>query len=504
MRVYGASPLYNYVELIFRSKRLFIVSIVLATLIVSTLATMRGKNYTATALVLLSGTTTTGYQTPDETQMGSIKYKLNILNIVLKDPEFTKQALRKANLDKDKNGVQMTEVEFDKFAKEARSALGYAAGENILEISCHWPTDRAADIINAFYDAYQYDVLDHETMSSTNQTVLLEKLLKEYTDREKKMMLEQDAYERSHVNDPISGTTNTLANQYQNDLRALEQQKLQIRELEEKRAEYAKQLAATEKDIVEVTTAGNSADPEYQDALKKRNAAMENLTDLKTKYQDTHPKVKEAQTQYDAAVLAFTKAEAASKTHTNIVKKFQTTNPEYVRLKALVDEQDAQLRGLNANFALSSHNAEEDKKKAELAGKKIYDYKWLTDQHSLISQIRTNLQTRLETAKLDEEREREMHSAEMTMIVKPQSEQEAGGVRSVLLYGAGPILGIVIAFAFSLIAESLDHSLRTPVEVEKHLGKPVLAVLPRMDPPRAARRQVAAGPDNTRATLPPA
>ena len=27
----------------------------------------------------------------------------------------------------------------------------------------------------------------------------------------------------------------------------------------------------------------------------------------------------------------------------------------------------------------------------------------------------------------------------------------------------------------------MDHSLRTPIEVEKHLGKPVLAVLPRMD-----------------------
>ena len=280
--------------------------------------------------------------------------------------------------------------------------------------------------------------------------------------------------------------------------------KLQIRTIEEKKAEYARQLADTEKVLIEITEGSNTADPEYVDALKKRNEALDNLTDLKKKYQDSHPKVKEAQTQYDNAVAAFTKAEGASKSHKNITKKFQTTNPQYERLKTLVNEQDAQLRGLNANYALAYKNALADKEKAKAAGQKITDFKWLTDQHALISQIRTNLQTRLETATLDGEREREMHSSEMTMIVPPTSELESGGARSVLIYATGPILGIIIAFAFSLVTESLDHSLRTPVEVEKHLGKPVLAVLPRMDPPRAARRQVAGGVDKSRASLPPA
>ena len=59
-----------------------------------------------------------------------------------------------------------------------------------------------------------------------------------------------------------------------------------------------------------------------------------------------------------------------------------------------------------------------------------------------------------------------------------------------VLYALGPLLGIVVAFCFSLLLESLDHTLRTPVEVEKYLNKPVLAVIPKMAVPREGRKQL--------------
>src|SRR2546429_8745452 len=55
MRIYGSSPLYNYVELIFRCKRLFIVSIILGTVIISTFAYTRPTHYDASILVALAG-----------------------------------------------------------------------------------------------------------------------------------------------------------------------------------------------------------------------------------------------------------------------------------------------------------------------------------------------------------------------------------------------------------------------------------------------------------------
>src|SRR5438105_175778 len=129
MRVYGSSPLYNYVELIFRSKRLFIASVVVTTLVVAGAAAMRAGTYTAKALVLLSGSAANTANTEDSGQRGSISYKLNILNIVLKDPNFMKEAMREQGLDKGK-----TDDDFDKFCKDARNAMQYARGENVLEI----------------------------------------------------------------------------------------------------------------------------------------------------------------------------------------------------------------------------------------------------------------------------------------------------------------------------------------------------------------------------------
>ena len=140
---------------------------------------------------------------------------------------------------------------------------------------------------------------------------------------------------------------------------------------------------------------------------------------------------------------------------------------------------------------------------AQQAGSRNYEFKWLTDEYGFVGQIRSNLENRLQQAELTEKQEVQRSSAETAMVVKPAAELESSGGKSMLLYAVGPILGIIIAFAFSLVAETLDHSLRTPIEVEKHLGKPVLAVLPRMDPPRVARRQLSGGTDRSQATLPP-
>ena len=103
---------------------------------------------------------------------------------------------------------------------------------------------------------------------------------------------------------------------------------------------------------------------------------------------------------------------------------------------------------------------------------------------------------------MNELRDKELKSQGMKKIMEPEAEMEKGGTKGALLLGAGPVLGLIIAFCFSLLAESLDHSLRTPMEVEKYLDKPVLAVLPRMDVnKKAARAQVGSG-DNNRPSLP--
>jgi uncharacterized protein involved in exopolysaccharide biosynthesis len=523
MRVYGASPLYNYVELIFRSKRMFIISIVLATLIVSTLATLRGRSYTASAMILLTGRAESSYQNTDESQLGSVKYKVNLLTIFLKDPEFMKSAIKSAIAEQTHSDVatqhvwpdtglpveyhfdtNMTDVAFDKFCKDARQALNFAQGEGILELTCRWPDSKAADILDAFFWEYHDRVVSHETVNSEQSETMLSKLLAEYISKEKSIEKNIVKYQKDHINNPPENPEGASSN-LKTMQNALEEMRLSISMAQQRRDTYAQQLKSIPAKIVSAEVLGGpQSTPAYQAALRQRNDRQQALDELKSRYQDTHPKVREAQRDLDTAEAELAKAEKAGKAGKNVQSSTEVVNPDFVRTQAMVNQADADLQGLKANYALRQKQVDDERQRALQAGSRNYEFKWLTDEYGIIGTIRTNLENRLQAAQLAKRQELQRSSAETTMVVKPVSEAESAGGKSLLLYAAGPILGLIIAFAFSLVAETLDHSLRTPIEVEKHLGKPVLAVLPRMDPPKPSRRKLGGGGESRQATLPPA
>jgi uncharacterized protein involved in exopolysaccharide biosynthesis len=522
MRVYGASPLYNYVELIFRSKRLFIVSIVLATLIVSTLAAMRSSQYTATAMILLTGDSSSGYQSADEAQLGSVRYKLRLFTIFLRNPQFMKDAIRHAISEQTQAAgssqhiwpdtgqpvayhfdPNMSDVALDKFCKDARNAINFGQGEGFLELTCRWPDRRAEDILNAFFWEFHDQVVSYETINSTTAQRVLKKLLGEYKSREQAIEKNIIAYQHKNIETPPVQPTEASSN-YVTRVSDLEEMQVSMRMAQEQRDTYAAQLKTLQPTIVSSEVSGSPTDnPRYRAALQKRTEAQDALTSLKTRYQDSHPKVREAQVALDAADEDLKVAEKASKASKNIQAITTVKNPDYLRTVAIINQKDAELKGLRATYELKQKQAQAEKQKAYIAGPKNYEFKWLTDSYGIVQTIRTNLENRLHAAELTERQDLERSASETAMLVKPVAEPESSGGKGMLLYAAGPILGLIIAFAFSLVAETLDHSLRTPLEVEKHLGKPVLAVLPRMDPPRASRRQLA-GTEPGHATLPPA
>ena len=140
-------------------------------------AQMRATTYTARALVLLSGNaTSTNFGADDPSQRGSIQYKMSILNVVLKDPNFIREAFREGGLDKDVNGQTMSEEDYQEILRtEAHDALQTAVGGNILELSpAAGKTNAARTIITAFYDSFARYVLDPMKRSSApTQTELL-------------------------------------------------------------------------------------------------------------------------------------------------------------------------------------------------------------------------------------------------------------------------------------------------------------------------------------------
>ncbi len=505
MRVYGSSPLYNYVELVFRSKRLFVISIILATIVTVGVAATRATTYSARALVLLSGNaSSTNFGADDPSQRGSIQYKMSVLNVVLKDPNFIKDAFRQGGLDKYPNGQTMSEEDFKKFCTEAHDALQTAVGGNILELTCRWKDKHCVDIITAFYASFSSRVLDQETIVSTSQTQLLRALSDEYTDKVKDLDKKTIVYRQKHVGSPMADYTNAVAALQDKKDRAASIQDL-MSSIEGQMQSAKELLAKTPHEIDERTTVQSvEGSPAYQQMEVDKASAETKMAELLVKYSEQAPPVR-AQREKIANIqqnMNLMKKIAAGRGHTTGTTR--GLNPDWAALNS--QAQNLELKMKEGQKMLASTNAAIARLQtaAMTTPEEQYRYKWLTDKQELYESIRKNLSARLEQAQMDEQKDRSMHIAEMTMMVPPEADLDSAGSKSSLFLIAGPILGIIIAFAFSLFSETLDHSLRTPLEVEKFLGKPVLAVLPRMDPPRgkAAQQQISSASAGS-AYLPP-
>ena len=504
MRVYGSSPLYNYVELVFRSKRLFVISIILATIVTVSVAATRATTYSARALVLLSGNASnTNFGADDPSQRGSIQYKMSVLNMVLKDPNFIKDAFREGNLDKYPNGQTMSDEDFKKFSVEAHDALQTAVGGNILELSCRWKDTHCVDIIKAFYDSFSRRVLDQETIVSTSQTQLLRSLNDEYTNKVQDLEKKTILYRQQHVGKPQAIYENAVAalqnakDKYASYQDAIGSAQGQLQSIKE---ELAKTPLYT---VSGITMKNYKESPEYQQAAVDKSKAETKLAELLNRYNDNAPAVR-SQKELIASLqqnMDAIKNRAAGKDQE--IGKHKEINQDYINLKSQEQNLTLKLKDAQKMQVYTQQAIARFKAAAMTTPEEQYRYKWLTDKQELYESIRKNLGARLEQAQMDEQKDRSMHIAEMTMMVPPEAELDAAGSKSSLFLIAGPILGIIIAFAFSLLTETLDHSLRTPLEVEKFLGKPVLAVLPRMDPPRGKAAQQISGASGGNAYLPP-
>lgn len=488
MRVYGTSPLYNYVELIFRSRRLFIASIILTTLIVVGMSSMRSGSYNARALVVLSGSKS-GQDAEDAAQRGTVKYKLNLLNVVLKDPKFTENAFKDRGLDKG-----MTEEEFKKFSKEATSAMQYAQGENILEISCRWKDARCADIIKAFYGAYSLRVLEMETLQNQSSTNMLKLLVTDYRGRVAKIEKKISKWREEHLEDPVQDP-NAAAAEYRRRKNEVEAIEGQLSLLKNQKEEVSNRLQ-NEPQMIPFETLRTSArlDPEFARLTEGLNSLSDKLADERRAHTDDHPNVKYILEQIKTYNSRLARMEGkVTGTKSPITQQRETINPTLIGLQDQRSQLEMAEQTTQAQLEKATTEMKQAKKQAETSPEEIQKFQRMTENLPMSMSIRDNLRAKLEQSEIDAQRDRELRITEMQMLVEPEAVQEEVGKKSIMLFAAGPILGIIIAFAFSLLSETMDHSIRTPTEVEKYLGKPVLAVLPRADIPKGARRAAISG-----------
>lgn len=515
MRVYGSSPLYKYLELIFRSRRLFLISFLIATATTTLLFFWQPNKYVAKGYFVVSGKTASPLDPSyreSESERELIKKRISQLNVLLQQPFFFRDALSAEGMNLEKNGNQMSVGDFEKLYTEARKATTFTAGDNYLEIDCTWPNrDVAQHIVVAVWKLYTSGVALEEGKAASDQNAALSKLEKDYGARRNDIDIAVKKYQEKpeHVRmseiDPAAA-----ANQYYTQTQEVERGKNELKSAQQVLAYLQAKLKETPKTRNDQVMRGmpgqdaivSNAQDEVDKATKEFADVQQHATPANPRYKEAADRLKKAQDK-----LASLNPPGSSKTPSTIVRTLEVSNPEYDKLSTQVTEQSLIIKKLETSLASAEKVKEESKNRATTAPQDQYEFKRLTKDLALYTQIHEGLKARLQQSIIDAKTADATARGSMHAVYSTPTDvygvvvdKEASTKRYVLL-AAGPLLGLVVGFAFSLLSESLDHSVRTPAEVEKFLGKPVLAILPSMKSGRGANRQIGG---DTQPTLPSA
>jgi len=523
VRQYGAPPFYGAAVYLSRFARLFCVCIVLATLAVWGWTSLRKDRYTARALVVLSDKQQPAAAPASADKSPDIRTRLNMVQVFQRDPEFVKNAIAGAvqeqrhpalttrhvwpstgkpveyHFDSDLSGAAL-----DQFARRAQHALAVSEKEGVLEISCRWPDRQAEDIVSAFYWAFHDAVVNFEASDSALQAGLLTRLLDDTKATERRIYQKLQRYRVEHGAEPPTEPDGG-AGRYATLVSGLADLRAKIIELEQKRDTYAAQLKTIPPKIQSMEIRGRPTDtPLYLAAMQKRNAAQQALDTLKVKYQDKHPLVIEAQHNLDVAAAEFKQAEAESNAKPNVMQQTTIPNPEYDRTLAFVNTADADLKGMKATLDLRQKQVDAEKRLAIEAGVTGSELQSLKEERDRIRASRAALEAQLQAATVTQQEDQVRAAAQTSLLNRPFAESESAGAVAALTFLGGPLAGLLIALLLSMASRSADHTLRTPLEVGKRLGKPVLAVLPKQSGDRLAARQRLGPGERDRPSLPSA
>lgn len=490
MRIYGASPLYNYVELVFRCRRLFIVAVILGTVITSYVASTRKTLFTAEMVISLAGDLSARKSLdPNKKEDRSVQRKAaRLVGFFLpEDRSFLNQVIENANLDK-----AYPDKSRDELVKELREAI--SSDDTIIEgqylkLTMKWPNPAEAEkVLNEVFYVYSARIVNEETALQTSRLQMLQRQFDKYDKQaneqgQRKMRWLQEHWwmQPSMMGSYITGNRTTEDK--------IEDLRLSLADARQRLQIIRDRLRNTPKNVVtEVRTEEQQVRPE-RELESQLEDKQGQLAQLRNRFTDAAPAI--VQLKKDIAELEERISELKQKPAVKSSTGESTTtvlNPEYQELTRLEMQFNLTIRGIERQLnRLQATRARNESILQRMPSEEI-EYQRIMRDFTLADTMRNQLRNQLYNARIEEERERLTQALLIKMAIPPKAERQNTGAKGMILYILGPILGLIIAFAFSLIAEALDHTLRTPVEVEKHLGKPVLAVLPRIRPTKEERK----------------
>jgi uncharacterized protein involved in exopolysaccharide biosynthesis len=211
-----------------------------------------------------------------------------------------------------------------------------------------------------------------------------------------------------------------------------------------------------------------------------KNLEVDLTTDLVVKQmKQTHPEVVALQQQIDRLKSVIeAKKRSGDPDYKGMTSTDTEPNPLYQSLQSQVVQVEIDLRASQAKLSATMQLLAKATTGAALVPGAERTLTNLERDYATYSTSYDNLMNKLQEAQINEQLNlRQAQNAYTVLLTSPPVSSQ-GMSKVAAMFAGGVILAILIGFALVLVAELLDQSLRDPLETQRLLDLPVLAVLP--------------------------
>ncbi len=220
---------------------------------------------------------------------------------------------------------------------------------------------------------------------------------------------------------------------------------------------------------------------DIQEKIKELHQFEEELADLKTRLGPKHPDVIKLAKKIEVLKNEISKTNSTKSTKANSTKISTLTepdNPAYINLLTQISSIDVQIKSLEQRKEEIKKKIEEYQKKLENIPIVEKTYNMLLSDYENTRRKYNELMDKLMEAKIAQELEESQHGERFVIIDPAQVPQKPCKPKRLAIILIGFVLAFGAGIASVAFMEYIDHSIKSPEEVQELINVPLYITIP--------------------------
>jgi|GEM_PF-6662586 polysaccharide chain length determinant protein (PEP-CTERM system associated) len=473
---YQRSFVFRMLDAFFRHRIIFLVSSLTVITLISVFVLLKPKSYEGGYTIILDNHTLTNPLGASSQSSGDdVDTSVNHLQSLISTQQFIADSLKNPDGSDVILHYPININDGEQLSDLRKSITVTATADDAFSLSIQYKDpDDAKKLLNGIITSFITQTAQEKSAFFSADVAFIQQQVDTY---------------RQKLSDAETALTNFKAKNSTNlpsEQQAIEQQMVtyqsQAQDLaieqtsDQQRAKYLQsQLALVPQQIV---TAQTDTDSPLVTQLK--NLEVQLTTDVVVKQmKPTHPEVIALQQQIDRLKQDIEiKRKTGDAEYKGPMSTDTEPNPLYQSLQSQVVQTEIDERASQAKLTATMQLLAKATAGAALVPGAERTLTNLERDYSTYSTNYDNLMNRLQEAQINEQLNlRQAQNAYDVLLTAPPTSSQSRSKIAELLLG-GVVLALLIAFTLVLLAELLDQSLRDPLETQRLLDLPVLAILP--------------------------